>query len=85
MVENEGSGGKEENICSRPLQSITHDEWKIINRAVEGVEIQEISRSDYKGTNRGKLKKGQRELRRLKSSINYGSKSRKAWELKSGK
>ena len=82
LMENEGSGGKEEDICGRPLQSMTHEEWKIINRVVEGVELQEIPRSDYKGTNRGKLKKGVRELRGLQSSINYGSKSRKAREPK---
>ena len=54
--------------------------YVVINRVVEGVEMQEISRLEYKGTNRGKKKKVMRELHRL-HSINYESTSRKTQEL----
>ena len=81
-MENEERGGKEDGMCGRPLKSMTHEEWKIINRVVEGVKMQEISRLEYKGTNRGKTKKRLRELRGLQSSINYVSKTRKIREIK---
>ena len=80
-MEDEDDWGKEEEICGRLVRDMTHEEWKIVNRVVEGVEIKETSRLQHKGTNRGKEKKGMRELRGLQSSINYERKSRKDREL----
>ena len=61
---------------------MTHEEWKIINKVVEGVEIQEVPKLKYKGTNRGTTKKGMRELKGLQSSFNYEGTNRKTRELK---
>ena len=40
FVENEEDWGRGDDICGRPLKAMTHEEWKIINRVVEGVEMQ---------------------------------------------
>ena len=61
---------------------MTHEEWKIINKVVEGVEIQEVSKLEYKGTSRGKSKKGLRELRGPQSNFNYEGATKKIRALK---
>ena len=80
--EEEDDWRKIEDMCGRPVKEMTHEEWKIINKVVEGVGIQEVSKLEYKGTNRGKSKKGMRELRGLQSSFNYEGTSRKMREVK---
>ena len=73
---------KVDELNGRLLKKMSHEEWKIINKVVEGAEIQEVPIPKYKGTNRGKTKKGMRELRGLQISLNYESSSRKMRETK---
>ena len=69
-------------MSGRPFREMTHEEWKIINKVVVGVELQEVPKPEYKGTNKGKTKKGTRELRGLQSSFNHEGSSRKRREEK---
>ena len=71
-----------EDVLGRPFSEMTLEEWKIINKVVVGVELQEVPKPDYKGTNRGKNKKGTRELRGLQSSFNDEGSSRNRREKK---
>ena len=84
-MEDEEDWWRGEDICGGPVRALTHEEWKIINSVVEGVQMQEIARLEYNGMNRGKKKKRMRELRGLQSSINYESNSRKTRELKTAR
>ena len=82
VFEEEDDWRKRADRCGKTVKEMTHEEWKIINKVVEGVEIQEVPKLKYKGTNRGKTKKGMRELKGLQSSFNYEGTNRKTRELK---
>ena len=79
--EEEDERRKMVDMCGRPVKEMTHEEWKVITKVVEGVEIQEVPKTEYKHTNRGKSKKGMRELRELQNSFNNKGTSRKKWDL----
>lgn len=68
----EDSSSKEEGeecggdmMSDSSIKSFTREEWKVLSKAVEGVSREVDLRSSYKGTNKGKSKKGIREIRKL--------------------
>ena len=83
ILEKDDKAAEENQIFAKTINCFSYEEWKVICSVVEGVRREEVPRLEYKGTNKGKSKKGLWELRNLESSVNYDGKDEKSRGSKS--